>query len=155
MKLPMHGIHLAVKPCRLSFDSFNEAKIMTHRGDDQVTIGNGFVGVGVRLRGRARSLWAGSSARGAAGLPQDIFLSVGKPWACIIRRSNATSSEQRPRVRWRRSTSVPARARRPTITVEAKTWVVALACRKAKELGYPHECGRRGFWPAMPASMDR
>ena len=27
----------------------------------------------------------------------------------------------------------------PTITVEAKTWVVACACRKAKELGYPHE----------------
>lgn len=27
----------------------------------------------------------------------------------------------------------------PTITVQAKTWVVALACRKAKELGYPHE----------------
>jgi transposase len=27
----------------------------------------------------------------------------------------------------------------PMITVEAKTWVVALACRKAKELGYPHE----------------
>ena len=27
----------------------------------------------------------------------------------------------------------------PTITVEAKMWVVALACRKAKELGYPHE----------------
>lgn len=27
----------------------------------------------------------------------------------------------------------------PTITVEAKTWLVALACRKAKELGYPHE----------------
>lgn len=27
----------------------------------------------------------------------------------------------------------------PTITVEAKTWVVALACRKARELGYPHE----------------
>jgi transposase len=29
--------------------------------------------------------------------------------------------------------------KKPTITVEAKTWVVALACRKAKELGYPHE----------------
>jgi hypothetical protein len=27
----------------------------------------------------------------------------------------------------------------PTITAEAKTWVVNLACRKAKELGYPHE----------------
>jgi transposase len=27
----------------------------------------------------------------------------------------------------------------PTITAEAKTWLVDLACRKAKELGYPHE----------------
>jgi transposase len=27
----------------------------------------------------------------------------------------------------------------PAITDEAKAWVVALACRKAKELGYPHE----------------
>jgi len=38
----------------------------------------------------------------------------------------------------------------PTITVEAKTWVVALACRKAKELGYPHEVGRRGSGPPCP-----
>ena len=29
--------------------------------------------------------------------------------------------------------------REATITAEAKTWVVDLACRKAKELGYPHE----------------
>ena len=29
--------------------------------------------------------------------------------------------------------------RDPTITVEARTWLVALACRKAKEFGYPHE----------------
>jgi hypothetical protein len=27
----------------------------------------------------------------------------------------------------------------PTITVEAKAWLTSLACRKAKELGYPHE----------------
>ena len=27
----------------------------------------------------------------------------------------------------------------PTITAEAKAWVVNLACRKAKDLGYPHE----------------
>ena len=27
----------------------------------------------------------------------------------------------------------------PTIAVEAKTWMVALACRKPKDLGYPHE----------------
>jgi transposase len=33
----------------------------------------------------------------------------------------------------------PRPGKEPMITVEAKTWVVALACRKAKELGYPHE----------------
>jgi hypothetical protein len=33
----------------------------------------------------------------------------------------------------------PHPGKEPTITVEAKTWVVALACRKPKELGYPHE----------------
>src|SRR6202165_1112899 len=27
----------------------------------------------------------------------------------------------------------------PTITAEAKAWLVSLACRKAKQLGYPHE----------------
>jgi hypothetical protein len=27
----------------------------------------------------------------------------------------------------------------PTITAEAKAWLVDLACRKAKDLGYPHE----------------
>lgn len=29
--------------------------------------------------------------------------------------------------------------REPKITAEAKAWIVDLACRKAKELGYPHE----------------
>jgi transposase len=33
----------------------------------------------------------------------------------------------------------PRAGRDPTITTEAKTWLVALACRKPKELGYPHE----------------
>jgi transposase len=33
----------------------------------------------------------------------------------------------------------PRPGRQPTITVEAKAWLVSLACRKAKELGYPHE----------------
>jgi hypothetical protein len=27
----------------------------------------------------------------------------------------------------------------PTITAEARAWLVSLACRKAKDLGYPHE----------------
>ncbi len=34
---------------------------------------------------------------------------------------------------------LPRPGRVPTITTEAKAWVVNLACRKAKELGYPHE----------------
>src|SRR5690349_15712448 len=33
----------------------------------------------------------------------------------------------------------PRAGRDPVITAEAKTWLVALACRKAKELGHPHE----------------
>ena len=33
----------------------------------------------------------------------------------------------------------PRPGRAPTITLEAKAWLASLACRKAKELGYPHE----------------
>jgi len=33
----------------------------------------------------------------------------------------------------------PRPGREPAITAEAKAWIVNLACRKAKELGYPHE----------------
>src|SRR6202049_607096 len=34
---------------------------------------------------------------------------------------------------------LPRPGREPTITVEGKAWVVNPPCRKAKELGYPHE----------------
>jgi hypothetical protein len=33
----------------------------------------------------------------------------------------------------------PRSGKEPTITAEAKAWLVSMACRKAKELGYPHE----------------
>jgi transposase len=33
----------------------------------------------------------------------------------------------------------PRPGRAPTITIEAKAWLTSLACRKATELGYPHE----------------
>ncbi len=33
----------------------------------------------------------------------------------------------------------PRPGREPTITAEAKAWLTSLACRKAKDLGYPHE----------------
>ena len=38
----------------------------------------------------------------------------------------------------------PRSGKEPTITAEAKAWLVSLACRKAKELGYPHE-----FWTTL------
>ena len=34
---------------------------------------------------------------------------------------------------------LPRPGKEPTITTEARAWLVDLACRKAKELGYPHE----------------
>src|SRR5262249_29434252 len=33
----------------------------------------------------------------------------------------------------------PRPGKEPQIPAEAKTWLVSLACRKAKDLGYPHE----------------
>lgn len=33
----------------------------------------------------------------------------------------------------------PRPGREPTITPEARAWLVSLACRRAKDLGYPHE----------------
>ena len=33
----------------------------------------------------------------------------------------------------------PRPGREPSITLEAKAWLTSLSCRKAKELGYPHE----------------
>ena len=48
----------------------------------------------------------------------------------------------------------PRPGKEPTITAEAKAWVVDLACRKAKDLGYPPtNCGRRGCSPAIRVSM--
>jgi hypothetical protein len=34
---------------------------------------------------------------------------------------------------------LPGRGRRPAMTPEARAWVVSLACRKPKDLGYAQE----------------
>src|ERR1035437_6562800 len=34
---------------------------------------------------------------------------------------------------------LPGRGRRPTMTAEARAWVVSLACQKPKDLGYAQE----------------
>jgi hypothetical protein len=40
--------------------------------------------------------------------------------------------------------------RDPTITAEARTWLVALACQSRRRWGIRTSCGRRGCWPRMP-----
>ena len=42
----------------------------------------------------------------------------------------------------------PRPGKEPKITMEAKAFIVALACRKAKELGYPHELWTTGLLAA-------
>ena len=42
-----------------------------------------------------------------------------------------------------------------TITAEARTWLVGLACAKPTQFGYPHELGRPVCWPRMRAITDR
>ena len=49
----------------------------------------------------------------------------------------------------------PHPGKEPTITPEARAWLTSLACDKAKEHGYRTNCGRRGSWRVMRASMDR
>jgi hypothetical protein len=46
----------------------------------------------------------------------------------------------------------PRPGREPTITNEAKMFVLDLACREAKDLGYPHEVWTSGSWPDMYAN---
>src|SRR5674536_394339 len=43
----------------------------------------------------------------------------------------------------------PRPGEEPTITPEAKAWLVSQACRKAKELGYPHE-----LWTCLLYTSD-
>jgi hypothetical protein len=49
----------------------------------------------------------------------------------------------------------PRPGREPTITLEAKARLVALACRKAKDLGYPHELWTTSGWPRSRARTGR
>src|SRR4029077_320125 len=41
------------------------------------------------------------------------------------------------------------------ITVEARTWLVGLACAKPTQFGYPHELWPTVCWPRMRAITDR
>src|SRR5208337_3206628 len=95
----------------------------------------------VRLRGRGRKRRVGSSGRGCCWPTGRIhrFLRWGGPWGCIIRLFSAASSGRRPAVRWRRSTICRGPAGSRGSLPRPRPWVADLACRKAKDLGYPHE----------------
>src|SRR6266850_1037273 len=102
MKLALcMGFIWPVKPCSLSLDSFNEAKIMTaSRRVIKFTIGKADLSELESIaRSRTEPVGRVERARVLLAYRQDhLSMRWGKPWACIIRRSNATSSEQRPRV---------------------------------------------------------
>jgi transposase len=132
----------STKPCRLIFDSFNKAKVMAgSRRLIELSIKR------TELRelesiARSRTEAAGrvERARVLLAYRQDpSFYAVGQALGMhhqkvrrYIERAKADGAmaalDERPRP-----------GKEPTITVEAKTWVVALACRKPKDLGYPHE----------------
>jgi hypothetical protein len=67
----------------------------------------------------------------------------GGDWVALARdrlKSGAASSG-----RWPKAMAAlddrPRPGREPKITLEAKAWLTSLSCRKAKDLGYPHELG--------------
>lgn len=77
-----------------------------------------------------------------------------KDLGSVIRRCNAVSSEHWPMARWWRSMIVRDR-KEPTITPEAKAWLVSLACNKTEDHGFRRNYGRRGSWRAMRANRGR
>ena len=48
----------------------------------------------------------------------------------------------------------PRAGRDPVITAEAKTWLVALACRRPRSWVIPTNCGPPGCSPRMPSNTD-
>ena len=136
------GFIWSVKPCSLSFDSFNEAKVMagTRRLIELSIKRTELRELESIARSRTEAAGRVERARVLLAYRQDpSFYAVGQALGMhhqkvqrYIERAKAdgvlAALDDRPRP-----------GKEPTITVEAKTWVVALACRKAKELGYPHE----------------
>jgi len=143
MKLALcMGFIWPVKPCSLSFDSFNEAKMMTaSRRVIKFTIGKADLSELESIaRSRTEPVGRVERARVLLAYRQDpSFYAVGQ--ALGMHHQKVQRYIERAKAEGALA-ALDERARpgkEPTITVEAKTWVVALACRKAKELGYPHE----------------
>ncbi len=141
MKLALcMGFIWPVKPCSLSFDSFNEAMTASRRVI-KFTIGKADLSELESIaRSRTEPVGRVERARVLLAYRQDpSFYAVGQ--ALGMHHQKVQRYIERAKAEGALA-ALDERARpgkEPTITVEAKTWVVALACRKAKELGYPHE----------------
>src|SRR5450631_3202590 len=153
MKLALcMGFIWPAKPCSLSFDSFNEAKMMTaSRRVIKFTIGRADLSELESIaRSRTEPVGRVERARVLLAYRQDpSFYAVGQ--ALGMHHQKVQRYIERAKAEGALA-ALDERARpgkEPTITVEAKTWVVALACRKAKErswLDVEAQRRRNGVW---------
>src|SRR5260221_605210 len=139
MKLALcMGFIWPVKPCSLSFDSFNEAKMMTaSRRVIKFTIGKADLSELESIaRSRTEPVGRVERARVLLAYQQDpSFYAVGQ--ALGMHHQKVQRYIERAKAEGALA-ALDERARpgkEPTITVEAKTWVVALACQKPRR---PH-----------------
>src|SRR6202046_772815 len=136
-------------PCTLTFDSLNGLQIMTawrqavelSIGEDDlaklVTITRSRTEPASRVE-RARMLLAYLGDPSFFALAHALGVHHQPVQRCVERALSygpMAALDDRPRS-----------GKEPTITAEAKAWLTSLACRKAKELGYPHELWTTRLW---------
>src|SRR5471032_560908 len=132
----------SMKPCRLIFDSFNEAKVMAgSRRLIELSIKRTELRELESIAGsRTEAAGRVERARVLLAYRQDpSFYAVGQALGMHHQKVRRYIERAKTDGAIAALDDRPRPGKEPTITVEAKTWVVALACRKAKELGYPHE----------------
>src|SRR6266436_6208713 len=143
MKLRLRvGFILATRPCSLIFDSLNEAKIMagTRRLIELSIKRTELSELESIARSRTEAAGRVERARVLLAYRQDpSFYAVGQALGMHHQKVRRYIERAKTDGAMAALDDRPRPGKEPTITVEAKTWVVALACRKPKELGYPHE----------------
>src|SRR6266700_6491281 len=159
MKLALcMGFIWPVKPCSLSFDSFNEAKMMTaSRRVIKFTIGTADLSELESIaRSRTEPVGRVERARVLLAYRQDpSFYAVGQALGMHHQKVQRYIERAKAEVALAALDERTRPGKEPTITVEAKTWVWRWPAGRRRSWAIRMRCGRRGFWPAMPASMDR
>ena len=133
---------MATRPCSLIFDSLNEAKVMagTRRLMELSIKRTELRKLESIARSRTEAAGRVERARVLLAYRQDpSFYAVGQALGMHHQKVRRYIERAKTDGAMAALDERPRPGKEPTITVEAKTWVVALACRKPKELGYPHE----------------